>query len=266
MPVLGLGVYKNEDPTEACAAAFRAGYRHVDSAKMYGNEAHVGRALRASGIPRSEVFITSKAFNKFHGYESTLAAVDESLTALGMPPDSSYYDLYLIHDPKSGKEKRLQTWKALVECHKAGKLRSIGVSNYGPRHLDEIVEAGLELPSVNQVELHPFCQQKEIVEWCRKHGVLVQAYCPVIRMVPDKVEHPTVVKIAKKHSKKPTQVLIRWSLQKGYVPLPKSTHEDRIIENANVFDFELDEGDTQELDALDQGAAGAIAWNPVDAE
>ncbi|KZV92260.1 Aldo/keto reductase [Exidia glandulosa HHB12029] len=266
IPLLGLGVYKNnENPGEACLAAFRAGYRHVDSATMYGNEAQVGDAVRRSGIPRSELFITSKVASNSHGYEPALAAVDTSLAKFG-GDGSQYFDLYLLHDPKGGKEKRLGAWKALIESKKSGKLRTVGVSNFGPKHLDEIVEAGLELPAVNQIEVQPFCQQKEIVEWCRKHDVLIQAYCPILRMAPGKIDHPIVVKVAEKHKKQATQVLIRWSLQKGYIPLVKSTKEERIKANADVYDFELDEQDMKDLDSLDMGANGAIAWNPVDAD
>ncbi|KZV92259.1 Aldo/keto reductase [Exidia glandulosa HHB12029] len=207
IPLLGLGVYKNnENPTEACLAAFRAGYRHVDSAMRYGNEAQVGEAVRRSGIPRSELFITSKVFNSSHGYESALAAVDKSLATFG-GDGSQYFDLYLLHDPTAGKEKRLGAWRALIEAKKAGKLRTAGVSNFGTKHLNEIVAAGLELPAVNQIELHPFCQQKDIVDWCRKHDVLIQAYSPVLRMAAGKIDHPTIVKVAEKVRSSPIVLL-----------------------------------------------------------
>ncbi|KAI0633831.1 Aldo/keto reductase [Trametes polyzona] len=257
IPVVGLGVYQNSDCSPACIAALKHGYRHIDSARMYKNEEQVGHAVRESGIPRGDVFVTSKINNPEHGYDSTLAAVDDSLKKFGF----DYIDLMLIHSPLSDKERRLQTWKALIEAKKQGKVRSIGVSNYGPKHLEEIREAGLETPSVNQVELHPFCQQKEIVEYCHKHDIVVEAYSPLIRgKWNDKI-----VDIAKKYNKDPAQLLVRWSLQRGFVPLPKSAQPSRVITNADVFDFEISEEDMKALDALDRGKDGAITWNPVDA-
>ncbi|KAI0082045.1 Aldo/keto reductase [Panus rudis PR-1116 ss-1] len=258
MPLLGFGVYQNYTAKDSCLEAFKAGYRHVDSAQMYKNEAQVGEAVKESGLKREDLFITTKCASKTHGYESTLKGVDESLQRFGF----DYIDLFLIHDPLSGTEKRLATYKALLEAKKAGKIRTVGVSNYGVHHLEEIKNAGLETPSVNQIELHPLCQQKPIVEYCQKNGIVVEAYCPIIR---GDFSSPVLQSIAAKHSRDPAQILIRWSLQRGFVPLPKSATPSRIQSNAKVYDFELDDEDMRQLDSIDKGKEGAVSWNPVDA-
>ncbi|KAH8109889.1 Aldo/keto reductase [Phellopilus nigrolimitatus] len=258
MPVLALGVYENDLCFPACEAALKHGYRHIDTAQMYRNEAEVGRAIHESGVPRDEVFVTTKIYHNLHGYDSTLDIVEKSLSKLG----SSYIDLYLIHSPLSGKEKRLATYRALVEKRDAGKIRTIGVSNYGVKHLEELREAGFEAPAVNQIELHPFCQQKDIVAYCNANKIVLQAYCPLVR---GDFSHPVLQEISKTVNKTPAQVLVRWSLQRGFVPLPKSARPERVVTNAGVFDFALSEADVARLDALDKGAAGATSWNPVDA-
>ncbi|KAF4621156.1 hypothetical protein D9613_000466 [Agrocybe pediades] len=258
MPRLGFGVFQNHNTTPTTLIAFQAGYRHVDSAQVYRNEADVGEAVRQSGLDRGEVFITTKCVSKTHGYERTLKGVEESLERMKF----DYIDLFLIHDPLSGKEKRLETYKALLEKQKEGKIRSVGVSNYGVKHLEEIKEAGLPLPTVNQIELHPFCQQKDIVEWCNANGVVVQAYCPIIR---GQMNHEVIHALSAKYDRDPAQVLIRWSLQKGFVPLPKSATPGRIRSNVEVYDFELAPEDVAKLDALDRGKSGAVSWNPVNA-
>jgi len=240
--------------------AFKHGYRHVDSAQAYRNEDAVGKAVKESGLKREDIFVTTKCVSKSHGYEKTLAGVDESLAKFGF----SYVDLFLIHDPLSGPVKRLETYKALLESRDKGKIKSVGVSNFGVKHLEQIREAGFEAPAVNQVELHPWCQQKDIAKYCKDHDIVVQAYCPLVR--GDKWEDPVLVELSKKHNTSAAQVLIRWSLQKGYVPLPKSTHEDRIAANADVYGFELSADDIASLDALDEGSDGAISWNPVNAD
>ncbi|RDX50068.1 Aldo/keto reductase [Lentinus brumalis] len=232
---------------------------HVDTAQAYRNEAHVGSAFRESGLRRSDVFITTKCISKTHGYEKTLRAVDISLERLGL----GYIDLFLIHDPYKGTELRLQTYRALLDAQRAGKIRTVGVSNFGIRHLEEIRAAGLETPSVNQIELHPFCQQRPIVAYCRQHGILVQAYSPLIR---GKLDHPVFIELSSKHNRDPAQILLRWCLQHGFIPLPKSATPARIQSNTELYEFSLDKEDMQRLDALDQGKAGAVTWNPVDAE
>ncbi|EPQ53241.1 Aldo/keto reductase [Gloeophyllum trabeum ATCC 11539] len=258
MPLLGFGVYQNYNAKPACLEAFKAGYRHVDSAQVYRNEADVGAAVKESGLDRGDLFITTKCASKTHGYESTLKGVDESLARF----DFNYIDLFLIHDPLSGPEKRMETYRALLESQKAGKIRTVGVSNYGVRHLEEIKNAGLPMPAVNQIELHPFCQQKPIVSYCREHSIVVQAYCPIIR---GNMRDPVIQELASKHNRDPAQVLLRWSLQRGFVPLPKSATPARIHSNAKLYDFELSSEDMGKLDALDKGKDGAISWNPVDA-
>ncbi|CEL57251.1 hypothetical protein RSOLAG1IB_08463 [Rhizoctonia solani AG-1 IB] len=259
MPLVGLGVYQNYDAKTSCLLAFKHGYRHIDSAQMYRNESAVGQAIKESGIVREEVFVTTKCASRSHGYDKTLTGVDESLSKFGF----DYIDLFLIHDPLSGSTKRMETYRALLECRDKGKIKSVGVSNYGVKHLEEIKQAGLEAPTVNQIELHPWCQQKDIVEYCKKNDIVVQAYCPIVR--GEKWGHPALVGLSKKHGRSEAQVLIRWSLQKGYVPLPKSTHEERIVENGDVFGFELSSEDMGILDGLDEGSQGAISWNPVNA-
>ncbi|KAJ7211691.1 Aldo/keto reductase [Mycena pura] len=256
MPLLGFGVYQNHDAKPSCLEALMAGYRHIDSAQMYRNEAAVGAAVKESGLARDELFITTKCASRSHGYESTLNGVDTSLANFGF----EYIDLFLIHDPLSGTERRLATYKALLEAKAVGKIRTVGVSNYAVHHLEELTAANLELPAVNQIELHPLCQQKPIVEYCRANSIVVQAYCPIIR---GNMDHEVITKIASKHDRDPAQILLRWSLQKGYVPLPKSATPARIRSNAQLYDFALDAAEMAALDALDRGKDGAISWNPV---
>ncbi|KAF9814581.1 hypothetical protein IEO21_05039 [Rhodonia placenta] len=255
MPRLGFGVYQNYTTTESVREALRVGYRLA-----YRNEAHVGAAWKGSDLPREEVFLTTKCINKTHGYESTLKGVDVSLERFGV----EYIDLFLIHDPMSGRDRRLQTYKALQDARRAGKIRSIGVSNYGVHHLEEIRAAGYTMPSVNQIEvchLHPFCQQKAIVSYCSAHSIVVQAYCPILR---GKMDHPVILELAERYHKEAAQILLRWSLQKGFVPLPKSATPERIRSNIQLYDFSLDDDAMTRLNALDKGKEGALSWNPVD--
>ncbi|KAJ6499146.1 NADP-dependent oxidoreductase domain-containing protein [Mycena sanguinolenta] len=257
MPLLGFGVYQNYDAKPSVLEAFKAGYRHIDSAQAYRNEDAVGAAIKESGLKREDLFITTKCVSKNHGYESTLKGVDESLAKFQL----DYIDLFLIHDPLSGTERRLASYKALLEAKAAGKIRSVGVSNYGVHHLEEIKNANLEMPAVNQIELHPFCQQKPIVEYC-KDSIVVEAYCPILR---GRWENEAILNIANNYNRDPAQILLRWSLQKGYVPLPKSSTPSRIHSNANLYDFELTAEEMSSLDALDRGKQGGISWNPVEA-
>lgn len=256
LPLLGLGVYQNNECYPACAAALKHGYLHIDSAQMYKNEAEVGRAVRDSDIPREDVFITSKIMS---GAADPDAVVQQSLDKIGV----GYIDLYLIHSPHGGSEARLKAWKSLIGAKEKGQLRDIGVSNYNVKHIEEIRAAGLEMPAVNQIELHPFCQQKPIVEYCKKNNIVVEAYCPLVRGAFD---DPVLQDVSKKVGRSPAQVLVRWSLQHGFVPLPKSANPDRIKHNAEVYDFELSDGDMKKLDGLDRGKDGAISWNPVDVD
>ncbi|KAJ7178340.1 NADP-dependent oxidoreductase domain-containing protein [Mycena crocata] len=262
MPLLGFGVYQNYDARPSVLEAFKAGYRHVDSAQIYRNEEAVGAAVKESGLKREDLFISAvfkatKCVSKTHGYESTLKGVDTSLNKFGF----DYIDLFLIHDPHSGTKRRLETYRALLEAKAAGKIRSVGVSNYGVHHLEELKAAKFEMPAVNQIELHPLCQQKPIVEYCKANSILIQAYCPILR---GNMDNEIIAKIATKYNRDPAQILLRWSLQKGYVPLPKSATPSRIQSNTKLYDFELDAEEMTNLDALDQGKEGAVSWNPVD--
>ncbi|KAI0365615.1 Aldo/keto reductase [Pilatotrama ljubarskyi] len=265
MPILGFGVaYGFDKPVDtrvvtkpSVLEAFKAGYRHIDTARFYDNEAQVGEAVRESGLKREDMFVTTKIHSGLHGYKRAQATVQDSLTALGF----DYIDLYLIHDANSGQKLRLETYKALLEAKTQGYIRSVGVSNYGVKHLEEIENAGYERPAVNQIELHPLCQQRPIVKYCKEKGIIVQAYCPIIR---GRMDHPVIIELSQKYNKDPAQILLRWSLQHGFVPLPKSSQPARIHSNAQVFDFELTEADVGLLDSLDKGKAGAISWNPVD--
>lgn len=240
-------------------AALESGYRHFDSAQYYENEAEVGSAINAFDVPRGEVFVTTKILNPVNGsvdetYESCRASVEKS----GL----KYLDLFLIHTPSSGPEGREIMWTALERCLKDGLVRSIGVSNFGVRHLKQIIAMGGTVPSVNQIELHPYLQQPEITAFCQEQGIVVEAYCPLTR--GERFKDPVLVKIAESSGKSPAQVLIRWSLQRGFVPLPKSDTASRIKQNSEVFDFEISETDMKKIDALNEDKS--IFHNPVDAE
>lgn len=257
LPVLGFGALNQAETKDAIIEALKIGYRQIDGAQMYENEDKCGEAIRESGIPRENIFATSKiaSSHRGHGYENVTKGVDESLEKWGL----KYLDLFLIHDPLN-KEKRLESYKALLDAQTAGKIKSVGVSNYGVKHLEEIKKAGYPLPVVNQIELHPFLQQHEIAAYCKVNNIIIQAYCPIIRGA----SHPKIDAVATKHKKEPAQVLIRWSLQKGYVPLPKSGTPSRILSNTNVFDFELSDEDIASIDELEQNKP--CSWNPVNVD
>ncbi|HEY7111093.1 MAG TPA: aldo/keto reductase [Nitrososphaeraceae archaeon] len=247
IPRLGLGVYQTppgEATLNAVRYALKIGYRHIDTAWLYGNEGDVGTAIRESQIPREEIFITTKVWNSDQGYDSTLEAAQRSLRRLGL----SNVDLYLIHWPVLGMG--MDTWKAMTQLLNEGKASAIGVSNYEIFHLQEILQEFDVTPSVNQVEFHPFLYQKELLEFCKKNNIQLEAYSPLSR--GKKLNHPTAVSLAKKYGKTLAQILIRWSLQHDLVVIPKSTQENRIKENSQVFDFELDKEDMKLLDSLNQ--------------
>ncbi len=258
MPRLGLGVFRTRQGAEtrnAVREALAAGYRLVDTAALYGNEREVGEAIRASGLPREEVFVTTKLWNSDHGYDPALRAFDESLAALGL----DYVDLYLIHWPVPGL--RFDSWRALETLLADGRCRAIGVSNYTIAHLTGLLEASDTLPAVNQVEFHPFLFQRELLDFCRAKGVQLEAYSPLAKAA--RLQDPQIDRIARRHARTPAQVLLRWSLQHDLVVIPKSARRERIRENADVFDFELDAADMRELDALDEGHR--TAWDPTHA-
>ena len=256
MPWVGLGAYRiaaGGPCGRAVAHALSVGYRHIDTAAIYGNEEDVGRAVRESGIPRDQLFVVTKLWNSDQGYASAIEACSASLTKLKL----DYVDLYLIHWPEPGK--RLDSWRALVELRKRGKCRSIGVSNYTIAHLKELMAGSEVVPSVNQVEFSPFLYQRDLLDFCRAHGIQLEAYCPLTR--GQKLGDPVAGKIARRHGKTPAQVLLRWALQHQVVVIPKSRQPARITENADLFDFTLDERDMAALDALHAGFRSS--WDPT---
>jgi diketogulonate reductase-like aldo/keto reductase len=258
IPRLGLGVYgagKGEPTRRAVSEALRHGYRLIDTAKMYGNEADVGHAVRMSGIPRDEIFVTTKLSNADHGYDSTLCACEQSLAKLGL----TYVDLYLIHWPK--RELRHESWKAMVRLLSEGRCRTIGVSNYTVRHLEELLDRSAVVPAVNQVEFSPFLYQKDLLEFCRRHEIQLEAYAPLTR--GRRLDHRVLKNVAARVSKTPAQILIRWSLQHDLVVIPKSGWPERIRENAHVFDFSLSSEDMEILDGLSENLR--TCWNPTNA-
>jgi methylglyoxal/glyoxal reductase len=255
IPVLGLGVYmlpSGEATQKVVRHALATGWRHVDTARIYGNEEDVGKAIRESGVPRDEVFVTTKLWNSDHGYDRALRACDTSLRALGF----DRIDLYLVHWPE---KRRKDTWRAMKKLHDDGKCRAIGVSNFTVRHLEELLDAGGPVPAVNQIEIHPFCFSRDIVAFCEKHGIVIEAYSPLTR--GERIGDPRLVAIAKAANKTPAQVLIRWGIQRGFVSLPKSARPTRLDENAAVFDFELDAEAMKKLDALDEKLH--TCWDPT---
>jgi len=255
IPRVGLGVWQSPRGAvtkNAVLSALRLGYRHVDTARIYGNEGDVGAAVRESGIPRSEIFVTTKLWNDDHGYDAACAAFDASLKRLGL----DYVDLYLVHWPVAGV--RGETWKAFERIKAEGRAKHIGVSNFLVKHLEELLLDASEPPSVNQIEIHPFLQHRETRDYCKRAGIVVEAYSPLTR--GRKLDHPVVVDVAKKVGRSPAQVLLRWGIQHELVVLPKSTHETRIRENGELFDFSLDPAAMAALDGLDEGLA--TGWDP----
>lgn len=249
MPWLGLGVFKVEDGTEvvnSVKTALEVGYRSIDTAAIYGNEEGVGKAIAESTVPREELFITTKVWNSNHGYEATLAAFDVSMDKLGL----NYLDLYLIHWPLPSQGKYVETWKALEKLYKDGRVRAIGVSNFKVHHLEEIIANCEIIPMVNQVEYHPRFNQRELHDFCKKHGIQLEAWSPL--MQGGLLEEPTLVEMAKKYNKSTAQIIIRWDIQTGVVTIPKSVKPHRIAENADVFDFELSQEDMDKINALNQ--------------
>lgn len=257
IPWVGLGVYqagRGGETRDAVTWALKAGYRHVDTARVYGNERDVGEALRQSGLKREDVFITTKLWNSDQGYDSTLRACERSLSELGLQS----VDLYLIHWPVQGR--RLDSWRAMETLLAEGKCRAIGVSNFLERHLDELMQHSKVVPAINQVEFHPFLFQKGLLDYCKRHGIVVEAYSPLTR--GERLDDARLGEVARRHNKSVAQVLIRWCLQHGMVVLPKSVHEKRIRENAAVFDFELTAADMRVLDGLNEDLH--TSWDPTD--
>lgn len=249
MPQFGLGVWQAQDGDEVRRAildALEAGYRLIDTAAVYGNEKGVGEAIRASNVPREELFITTKVWNGDQGYDSTLKAFDTSLQKLGL----EYVDLYLIHWPVPEYDKYVETWKALEEIKASGRAKSIGVCNFNIEHLERLINETDSIPAVNQVELHPRLQQRELRDYCEQKGIQIESWSPIGGNGGDLLEDPTLQNIADKHDRSPAQIVIRWHIQLGLVVIPKSVHKERIIENAEVFDFELDNDDMAKISVL----------------
>ncbi len=256
MPILGLGVYQSPPgrvTRNAVNFALRIGYRHVDTARIYGNEADVGEAVRESGVPREDLFVTTKLWNSDQGYDSTLRAFEGSLKRLGL----DYLDLYLVHFPVP--DVRKETWRAMETLLQKERCRAIGVSNFTIRHLEELIEESHVTPSINQVEFHPFLYQKELLKYCQNRGIQVEAYSPLAR--GERLKHPRIISLATKYSKTPAQLMIRWGIQHGLVVIPKSTREERIRENSQVFDFDISDDDMRSLDSLNEDLR--LNWDPT---
>ncbi|HTO24218.1 MAG TPA: aldo/keto reductase [Spirochaetia bacterium] len=255
IPWVGLGVFKSppgKETEQAVRWALELGYRHIDTAAFYQNEQDVARGLKASGVPREKVFITTKVWNTDQGYDQALKAFDRSRLAL----DVDVVDLYLVHWPVRGKFT--DTWKALEKLLADGKVRAIGVSNFLVHHLEELRASSSVAPVVNQVEFHPFLVQKELLDYDARTGIRHEAWSPLTR--GRRLDDPAITAISRKHGRTPAQVVLRWDLQLGVVTIPKSVHRERILENSKVFDFELDADDMARLTGLDEGAR--IGPNP----
>lgn len=248
IPQLGLGVWQAspEEARAAVSAALKAGYRHVDTASIYKNEDGVGAGLQGSGIPRQDVFITTKVWNEDQGYGQTLRAIDESLGRLEL----DYVDLLLIHWPAPSNGLFIETWQAMIEARKAGKARSIGVSNFTAQHLDQLVNATGVKPVLNQVELHPFFQQAELRKAHENLGVKTESWSPLGQ--GEALAKPEIQAIAQKHQRTPAQVIIKWHLSQGLIVIPKSVTPSRIRENFKVFDFDLDNEDFLAIERLNE--------------
>ncbi|WP_017852761.1 aldo/keto reductase [Leptospira interrogans] len=255
MPILGLGVWKTKsgkECKEAVLNALEAGYRHIDTARIYDNEVDVGQAIRESRIPRKEIFITTKLWNADQGSDKTRKALENSLDRLGI----DFVDLYLIHFPVTSK--RMDSWKELEKLYHDKLCKAIGVSNYTIIHLTELLKNSQITPAVNQVEFHPFLNQIHLLEYCKKHKIQLEAYSPLAH--GQKIEDPTIAKIAQKYDKTPAQILIRWAIEQKIVVIPKSIKKERIIENSKVFDFAISEEDMKILNSLDEDFR--TCWDP----
>jgi 2,5-diketo-D-gluconate reductase A len=252
IPQLGLGVFKIDDDAECervVLDALELGYRHIDTAMIYRNEAAVGRALAQSGIPRDELFVTTKVWNSDQGKDEAPAALATSLELLGL----DYVDLYLIHWPAPLRGRYVETWLALEDLAAQGLIKAIGVSNFEPEHLEDILEAGSVVPAINQVELHPAFQQRKVRAFGEERGILTEAWGPLGQGKYELAELPGLNDLAKKHGKSIQQIVLRWHIQEGVIVFPKSVRKERLAENLDVFDFELDADDMAAMVAMDSG-------------
>ena len=253
IPCIGFGTWKTKegkDTFDSVKTAIETGYRHVDTAAVYGNEVSVGEAVRASGIAREDVFITSKVWNESRGYDKAMKAFEETLTKLG----TDYLDLYLIHWPASSsqfdnwEELNRETWRAMIEIYKSKRARSIGISNFMPHHMKAIMDSEI-LPMINQIEYHPGQTQDETVRFCKGNGILLEAWSPLGN--GRLLGHPVIVRLAEKYGATPAQIMLRWCLQNGVLPLTKSLRPERIKENVEVFGFEIGYGDMRKIDSIE---------------
>lgn len=259
IPQLGFGVFLVDPPeTERIVAdALEVGYRHIDTARIYDNEEGVGRALAASGVPRDELYITTKLWNSDQGTQSALDAFDASLDRLGL----EYVDLYLIHWPVPSKDRYVESWKALEQIRESGRARSIGVSNFLAPHLQRLIDETGVVPAIDQIELHPAHQQPETAAFAAEHGIAIESWGPLGQGKYPLLETPEVTDAASAHGKTPAQVVIRWHLQRGTVVFPKSSRRERMAENFDVFDFELSDGEMQRITGLER--AGRVGPDPA---
>lgn len=262
MPGVGFGTWKSKDGEDAYNSiieAFKAGYRHVDTAAMYRNEASVGKAVRECGLKREDIFVTSKVWNKNRGYEKTMAAFEKTLATMEL----DYLDLYLIHWPaiplqfEDWDQINLDTWRALTDLYKAGKIKAIGVANFYPKHLESLMKTEVP-PMVNQIEYHPGYTQDEVVKYCQENGIVVQGWSPLGNGAVLGSEF--LAEMAAKYNKSVAQICLRFAVQNGIVPLPKSVTPERIASNLDIYDFEISEEDMAAIAAMPE--TGFSGWNP----
>lgn len=257
IPQIGFGTSQAADAASSVAEAVRSGYRHIDTAQMYGNEAGVGQGVRASGVSREEVFVTTKLNNGHHAPADVHRTFDESLDRLGF----DYVDLFLIHWPLPFQEiDYVDTWEAMLELQESGRARSVGVSNFQPEHLERIIEASGVAPAVNQIEAHPYFANNELRAFCRDLGTVVAAWSPLGKGA--ELSDPVITAVAEKHGRTSAQVILRWHLQRGDVVIPKSDNPERIRTNRDLAGFELPAEDLAAIDALDKGEAGRRSPHP----
>ena len=260
IPQLGFGVFQidPEETARAVSEALEIGYRHIDTAEMYGNEKGVGEAVRASGLDRGDVYVTSKLNNSFHEPDEARRAFDGTLDALGF----DYVDLFLIHWPLPTLYDGdfVSTWRTLAEFRSDGRSRSIGVSNFQTEHLERLAAETDTVPAANQIELHPYFQNREVRAYDEEHGIATEAWSPIAQ--GDVLDDPVVTEIAEKVGRTPAQVVLRWQVQHGNIVFPKSVTPERIRENFEIFDFELEAGDVERIDGLERGEAGRMGPNP----
>lgn len=249
-PQFGFGVWQIDDAaaSEAVATAIRSGYRSIDTAAIYGNERGVGQGIVRAGVPREEIFLTTKLWNSDQGFDATLRAFDESLTKLG----TDYVDLYLIHWPTPARDRYVDTWKAFMRLREEGRARSIGVSNFQPAHIERLIAETDAIPAVNQIELHPDFAQRELVAFNSRHGIVSEAWSP-LGQGGELLGNAVLRELAGKHGKSVAQIVLRWHIQRGHMVIPKSQTPSRIRENIAIFDFALDDADMQAIAALDAG-------------